>query len=154
MLSFDSVASSGSEKACDLEETTAYIRQFRSQFAALRTKWFQAFTEVESGYGLLVQDLQKVHQLVLAQASALGAPNSTGTTAPDSVWEGLTQVQQSMASVTSTVQLHAETLEKLSDEQNTLTQSVIALESTAEDGHLSLDDKVTAITMDVRALEA
>jgi len=154
MLSFDSASSSNTnEEVGDLEEVVASIHTFRAQFASLKTKWFRAFTEVESGYGLLVKDLQKVHQLVLAQASALGAPTTTDTQAMGSVWDGINQMQQSVASVTATVQHQAESLGQLAEDHQTLTQSVIALESAAEDGQVSLSDKVSAISMDVRALE-
>jgi hypothetical protein len=92
-------------------------------------------SEVESGYSLIVQDLQKMHHLVLDQAAALGAPAISRNETTSSAWDKINQVQQSVASVASSIQAQAATLEHLSEEQNNLTQSVIALESTAEDHH-------------------
>jgi hypothetical protein len=152
MLSFETVSSSGTTEQ-DLEaldEVTASMHQSRKQFSTLKTRWVQAFAEDDSGYSLLVQDLQKVHQLVLTQATALGIP---GESAPNTVWESLATVQQTVDSGSSSMHQHAAALEQLVDDHNTLTQSVIALESSAEDGQTSIADKVNTVTNDVRALE-
>jgi hypothetical protein len=153
MLSFDSVPSTEGSEDESLDDTAAHIQKLQSQFATLKTKWLRAFSEVESGYSLIVQDLQKMHHLVLDQAAALGAPAISRNETTSSAWDKINQVQQSVASVASSIQAQAATLEHLSEEQNNLTQSVIALESTAEDAQSSLSDKVTGLTIDLRALE-
>jgi hypothetical protein len=153
MLSFDSASSTEGSEGELLEDTAAHIKQFRGQFATLKSKWLRAFSEVESGYSLIVQDLQKMHRLILAQAASLGAPDSAPGNPVTSVWDGLSQVRHSVSAVSSTVQVQTATLEQLSEEQDTLTHSVIALETSAEDLQTSLSEKITSVTIDLRALE-
>ncbi len=42
----------------DDEHLRQQLNRFRQQFSSLKHKWLRAFTEVETGYGLLVNDLQ------------------------------------------------------------------------------------------------
>jgi hypothetical protein len=157
MLSFeDSVSSGEDENSEPMDHSLAsfYIQRFRRQFISLKNKWERAFAEVESGYGMIVKDLQKLHQVAESQAINLGTPVALGEQMPDSVWKGLSQVHQTVTSVSSDMHHQATNIAALSTNQTHLTQSVITLETTTEDINTSLSGKVSTLTIDLRALEA
>jgi hypothetical protein len=91
LTSFDDSVNSGEgdELELSLEDMSAFIRKFRSHFSSLKHKWHRAFTEVESGYGLLVQDLQRLHSVTQTHSLAMGQPSDFVGSAPDSLWQGL-----------------------------------------------------------------
>jgi hypothetical protein len=150
MLSFeDSVSLGEDENVEPLDPSSAsfYIKRFQNQFVSLKDMWERAFAEVETGYGLVVKDLQKLHCFAVGQAGHLGTPVALGEQTPDTVWMGLLQVHQ-------TVNTQAETLATLSTDQAHLTHSVLALETTTDDINTSISDKVTTLTTDLCALES
>jgi hypothetical protein len=67
---------------------------------SLKDKWSRAFTKVESGYGLVVQDLQKLHTLSQSQAKGIGSLVALEGETPPSLWQGLSIVHDSVALVT------------------------------------------------------
>jgi hypothetical protein len=143
MLSFEESVSSregSDDDPFDPASVTVNIKRFRAPFSSLKEKWTKAFTEVETGYGLIVKDLQKLHQISVTQANNIGVPKVLGDKTPDTVWQGLFQVQQSVNSVASTVHAQASSIEVLTSDQTHLTQSIIALETMADDLSTSLSD--------------
>ncbi len=69
LSSFDDSTASEDEPGpgMELAEVVSYIRKFKSHFASLKGKWSKAFTEVESGYSLLVQDLKNLQSVTQDQ---------------------------------------------------------------------------------------
>jgi hypothetical protein len=87
LTSFDDSVTSedGDEPELSLSVVMAFIRKFRLHFSSLKNKWHRAFTEVEAGYGLLVQDLQRLHLVAQAHSHSLGQPADFVGDAPDSL---------------------------------------------------------------------
>lgn len=106
-LSFeDSVSSEASPSSLtemDLQDVTSYIVKFKHHFASLKTKWTRAFTEIESGYGLLVKDLQHLHQMSTTCLHDIGQHIALAGPTPTSVWNGLATLQHQVTSVSSSV---------------------------------------------------
>jgi hypothetical protein len=154
MLSFDESTASGEDMASemDLAEVTTFIYKFRSQFASLKTKWARAFTEVEAGYGLVVEDLQKLQKICQGQSAIVGSPLTLDGETPPTLWDGLHAVHETVTGVASAVQVQAQSIDALSANQTHLTHSVLALESQADES-TGLADVVSRLTMDLRALE-
>jgi predicted nucleic acid-binding Zn-ribbon protein len=155
MLSFDESSTSSGEVVLDLDlaDVAVFIRRFKSHFSSLKAKWARAFTEVESGYGLLVQDLEKLHTVAQDQSQEIGTPVPLDGTLPLSLWKGLKLVHESVSTVASAVQTYATSLDALAMDQTQLSQSVLALETQAEELVLDVMDKVATLTVDLRALE-
>jgi len=98
----DSVAlEDGGEPELSLEDVTAFIHKFCSHFLSFKHKWHRAFTEVKSGYGLLVQDLQRLHSVAQAHSHSMGQPSDFVGDTPDSLWQGLLVVHESVATMTA-----------------------------------------------------
>ena len=154
MLSFDKSTASGEEisEEMDMADVTSFIKRFRAHFSSLKSKWARAFTEIESGYGLVVQDLQKLQFVSQGQTEMVGSPVPIDGDTPKTVWEGLRTVHESVSSVASAVAVQASSLDALAADQTNLMHSVLALESQA-DAALSLPDVVSRLTVDLRALE-
>lgn len=62
--------------------------KFHHRFMSLKSKWARAFTEVETGYGLLVQDLQLVQEQSSALQRQIGDPIPVDGALPSSLWGG------------------------------------------------------------------
>jgi len=154
MLSFDDSISGVDDDEVELSavDVSSYIRKFRSHFSKLRDKWSKAFTEVEAGYGVIVQDLQKLQLMSRGQAKLLGQPVPLDGGTPPSLWGGLQHVNDSITMVASEVQAQAQSLSTLAVDQTHLTHSVLELEAQV-DGSSDLANAVTALTSDLRALE-
>jgi len=155
MLSFDKCSTSSEDVDLDMDlaDVAVFIRRFQSHFSSLKSKWARAFTEVESGYGLLVKDLEKLHRLAQDQSQEIGTPVPLDGTSPPSVWQGLKVIHDSISTVVTAVQTHATSLDALAMDQNHLMQLVLALEAQADDPTLDVVDKVAALTVDLRAFE-
>jgi hypothetical protein len=98
----DSVAlEDGGEPELSLEDVTAFIHKFCSHFLSFKHKWHRAFTEVKSGYGLLVQDLQRLHSVAQAHSHSMGQPSDFVGDTPDSLWQGFLVVHESVATMTA-----------------------------------------------------
>jgi hypothetical protein len=141
MLSFDKSTASGEEisEEMDMADVTSFINRFQAHFSSLKSKWARAFTEIESGYGLVVQDLQKLQFVSQGQTEMVGSPVPIDGDTPKTVWEGLRTVHESVSSVASAVAVQASSLDALAADQTNLMHSVLALESQA-DAALSLPD--------------
>jgi hypothetical protein len=150
----DSMASEEDVDAgMDLTEVAGYIRKFKSHFASLKSKWSKAFTEVESGYSLLVQDLQGLQSVAQSQAQALGHPIDVAGRIPESVWQGLSAIQDTVLEVSSNIQAQALSIDALAADQTNITHSVLALEGQTEEISASMETQVASLTVDLRALE-
>jgi hypothetical protein len=154
MLSFDDSTTSVDEVNSEMEpaEVTAFIRKFRLHFSTLKVKWACVFTEVEAGYGLVVQDLQKLQSLTKGHSEMVGASVTLDGEKPSSLWDGLQSIHESVFTVASAVQAHATSLDALAADQTNLAHLVLALEMQA-DSTSSLSNAVSRITVDLRALE-
>jgi hypothetical protein len=154
MLSFDDSTASGEDVPSDMDlaDVTTFIHKFRAHFASLKAKWAHAFTEVESGYGLVVQDLQKLQTMSQVQSTTLGRPVPLHGETPPTVWEGLRTVHETVATVTSAVQEHATSIDALAADQTNIAHSVLALETQMESSG-SVTDTIARLTVDLRALE-
>jgi len=155
LTSFDDSVNSGEgdELELSLEDMSAFIRKFRSHFSSLKHKWHRAFTEVESGYGLLVQDLQRLHSVTQTHSLAMGQPSDFVGSAPDSLLQGLSVIQDSVTTMTAAVQAQATSIDVLVGDQNHITHSMLALETQAEDISASTITQIASLTSDLRALE-
>jgi hypothetical protein len=150
----DSVTSDGDvDPELTLAEVTSFIRKFRSHFSSLKGKWHRAFTEVEAGYGLLVQDLQRLHSVAQAHSTSMGQPEEFSGSAPESLWQGLSAVHESVTSVAATVQAQGNSIDTLAVDQSQFTHSMLALESQTEAISSSACTQIAALTLDLRALE-
>jgi hypothetical protein len=81
-LSFDdSIASDGSKDESPLDDVQIRLlfTKFRNHFSSLKQKWNKAFTEVETGYGLLVRDLQRLQVSSSSVQNTLGSHNNSGS---------------------------------------------------------------------------
>jgi hypothetical protein len=154
MLSFDESIAPGEEitPEMNLADVITFIYKFHSQFSSLKTKWARAFTEVEAGYGLVVQDLQRLQSIFQEQSAIVGSPVALDGKTPPTVWDGLHVIHETVSSVASAVQAQANSIDALAVDQTNLTHSVLALESQA-DASTSLSDEVSRLTVDLRALE-
>jgi len=155
LTSFDDSADSeeGNSHDSDLADVVDYIQKFKARFSSLKSKWARAFTEVESGYSLVVQELQKLHAASQSQSQTVGQPVKLAGEVPESLWHGLSVVHDSVSAVALSVKAQSSSIEALANDQNHLTHSVLALESQAEDISLSVASQVAALTTDLRALE-
>jgi hypothetical protein len=154
MLSFDESEDGLGEDGTELNagDVSSYIRKFRSHFLKLKDKWNKAFTEVEAGYGVVVQDLQQLHLMSKGQSNVLGQPVPLDGVTPPSLWGGLQRVHESVSTVTSEIQAQAKAINSLAEDQTHLTHSVIDLEHQV-DVTTVLANTVTSLTSDLRALE-
>jgi hypothetical protein len=155
MLSFDESTLSEDEVNVDMDlsDVMSYIHKFRSHFASLKAKWARAFTEVEAGYGGIVQDLQKQRTIFQVQSQEIGNPVQLDGSTPASVWDGLQVVHNSISSIASAVQAQSTSIEAIAEDQTHLTQSVMVLEAQAEDSSSGVESKLASVTVDLRALE-
>jgi len=155
LTSFDDSVDSeeGNSHDLDLADDVNYIQKFKARFSSLKSKRARAFIEVESGYSLVAQDLQKLHAASQSQSQTVGQPVELVGEVPESLWHGLSVVHDSVSAVASSVKAQSSSIEALADDQNHLTHSVLALESQAEDISLSVASQVAALTTDLRALE-
>jgi len=98
LTSFDDSADSeeGNSHDSDLADVVDYIQKFKARFSSLKSKWARAFTEVESGYSLVVQDLQKLHAASQSQSQTVGQPVELAGEVPESLWHGLSVVHDSV----------------------------------------------------------
>jgi len=156
LSSFDDSTASEDEPGpgMELAEVVSYIRKFKSHFASLKGKWSKAFTEVESGYSLLVQDLKNLQSVTQDQVQALGHPVDIAGCIPESVWQGLSVIQETVQEATSNIHAQASSLNALAVDQTAITHSVLALEGQAEEISASMDTQVASLTSDLRALES
>jgi hypothetical protein len=151
--SVDSSESGFSPEDLELGDIAAYVGKFRSNFHILKQKWNRAFVEVKAGYGLLVQDLKK-----MGQVSTICQQNISSKTQPDSenrstLWSSVSALQNTVASVSSTVTGQTTQLGELSHQQTTLAQVILNIEDTADHFSTSLGAKVQVIERDLRASE-
>jgi hypothetical protein len=152
----DSVASSESgfsPEDLELGDIAAYVGKFRSNFHVLKQQWTQAFVEVEAGYGLLVQDLKRLgHASALCQHQ-IGAKPQTDPEHKSTLWSSISNLQNTVVSVSTTVTGQASQLGDLSQQQTTLAPVITTLEDTADQVSTSLGAKVQVIERDLRATE-
>lgn len=157
VLSFeDSVDSSTTDfipEDLEMSDLAAYIGKFRLNFHSLKQKWAKAFTEVEAGYGLLVQDLQKLYQTSLDCSQAIGDKNQSGLPPAPDLWKGLGILHESLSSVSSSLMGHAQQLGTVSQQQTCLAQSVSHLEVTTDQLNVAIPERLTIMDRDMRALE-
>jgi hypothetical protein len=82
-LSFDdSISSEDStlrKNVLALEEISRYTRKFKAHIQSLKQKWAQAFTEVEEGYGLMIEDLKNLHRIMAGVSTMVGSPVHQGS---------------------------------------------------------------------------
>lgn len=152
-LSFDeSTASSGddSEGEPNTQSLSRSISHLRSNFASLQSKWKRAFTEVEAGYGLLVQDLQRVHQFAQSLRTTIGSPVTVNGSIPSSVWGGVALVHEQ---VSTAIQDYTTHFTFLGNQQDSLTQVIHTVEQSTEDVATTLTSKLSAVELDLRHLE-
>jgi hypothetical protein len=155
LSSFDDSTASEDDLGAGVElaDVVGYNRKFKSHFASLKSKWSKAFTEVESGYSLLVQDLQNLQSVTQSQAQALGRPVDVAGHIPESVWQGLSEIQETVLEVSSNIQAQASSIDALAADQTNITHSVLAIEGQAEEISASMETQVASWTVDLRALE-
>jgi len=155
LSSFDDSTASEDDLGAGVElaDVVGYNRKFKSHFASLKSKWSKAFIEVESGYSLLVQDLQNLQSVTQSQAQALGRPVDVAGHIPESVWQGLSEIQETVLEVSSNIQAQASSIDALAADQTNITHSVLAIEGQAEEISASMETQVASWTVDLRALE-
>lgn len=150
----ESMSSDGDENLdMDLADISAFIYKFCSHFTSLKSKWSRAFTEVKSGYSLLVQDLKRLHSMAQTQTLQIGQPVKLAGKVPESLWQGLLLVQESVSSMSVAVQAQAMSIDTMAGDQNHITHSMLALELRAEDISSSITAQINSLTGDLRALE-
>jgi hypothetical protein len=96
------------------------LARFRQQLSSLKHKWLRAFTEVETGYGLLVNDLQLLQHSV---KYAMGTPIPLGL-----VWTGMASLKMSVGLVSQAMTEQASHLANITDQQNCILTLVTHLE--------------------------
>jgi CDP-diacylglycerol pyrophosphatase len=160
MLSFDdSIGSTddldATEGSMSLNEMTSNLQQFKRQFSTLKTKWSRAFTEVEAGYSLVFQDLERLQYLAAQQVRLLGSPSvldGCGSTPPP-VWEGLSSAHIMLTEVNFTIDAHAASLNEISTTQDCLVLNVSSLKTSGEDAMEDMNQKVRLVKSDLPFLK-
>jgi hypothetical protein len=109
---------------------------------------------VEAGYGLLVQDLHKLHLLSSICLNAIGSPVDLNSAITSSVWQGISLVNHAVTAVSSPVAAHTTTIASMSDHQLYVTQSLTDLELSTEDTTATLLLKVSSCESNLHALES
>ncbi len=58
-----------------MAEVTEVLRRFQRRFCYMKAKWGLAFSEVDAGFNLVVQDLKKLQNSTKQAQAAMGNPN-------------------------------------------------------------------------------
>jgi len=156
-LSFDDSVESDesgfSPEDLDAAEVAAYVGKFRSNFHSLKKKWIKAFVEVESGYGLVVQDLQKLQRALMICHQNIGNKTSSDGGVNPSLWSSVVELQSTVVMVSTSLTGQNSQLGEIENQQESLAQVVAALEDSSEQLSASLTPRVLTIERDLRATE-
>jgi len=113
-------------------ENAAWIKEFQRRFTSLKSKWGQAFTDIEANHLLVVKDLQVLHSSATTLASQIGTLQlSDHLNQGSTVWSALSKfartfAEHSTALMTSTesTQEMRQRVTELSETQETLQTEV------------------------------
>jgi hypothetical protein len=151
--SVDSTTPDFSAEDLDPSEIAAYIGKFRANFHSLKQKWMRAFMEIESSYGMVVNDLQKLNQLSTNHQQEIGLKPDQESSTNSTLWSNIYALKTSVFSVSNSVAGHDSALGELYNNQTSLAQVVTTLEDSTDQISTSLGTKVLFIERDVRAVE-
>lgn len=126
------------------------LARFRQQLSSLKHKWLRAFTEVETGYGLLVNDLQLLQHSV---KDAMGTPIPLGGMLHPLVWTGMASLKMSVGLVSQAMTEQSSHLANITDQQNCILTLVTHLELLQDEATTSLTSKISAHDVDLCSLE-
>jgi len=157
VLSFDdsveSEESGFSPEDLDATELAAYVGKFRTNFHSLRQKWTRAFMEVESGYGLVVQDLQKLnHALPLCHQSIGSQPSMNNGDNP-SLWSSIVELQSTVMTVSTALTGQDGKLGDVVHQQESLSHIVSTLEDSTDTLTATLTTRLSTVERDLKATE-
>jgi len=158
VLSFDdSITSSSSPEFIpedlDLTDLAAYVGRFRLNFHSLKQKWAKAFTEVEAGYGLLVQDFRKLSTNLLECSQAIGDKEQGIEVTAPTLWTGLHRLRNSLESLAGSLDGHDKQIATITQQHTCLSHNVTLLKTTTDQLSSEVPERITTIERDLRGLE-